>query len=222
MESKSELQHKEFGQAIKIIILGDSCSEKKSFLDKWDDTPFNEYYKSTIITDFKIKTIENNGHLFQIILWDIPINSHNNNYFNKILLKDSQGLICIIDATRPESIEDAVKWKSEIDNSIHFVDGGPLPCIIIENKIDLVIENETKNDDYFREHAKTHKFDNGFRVSSRKGINVNESMDYLIKLIIQKIEDSVGWDKKYFLKTNKNIAIVKKKDNKNENNKCFK
>ena len=47
-------------------------------------------------------------------------------------------------------------------------------------------------------------------------------MDYLIKLIIQKIEDSVGWDKKYFLKTNKNIAIVKKKDNRNENNKCFK
>ena len=70
--------------------------------------------------------------------------------------------------------------------------------------------------------AQENGFVEAFKSSAKTGYNVNESMDYLIKLIIQKIEDSVGWDKKYFLKTNKNIAIVKKKDNKNENNKCFK
>ena len=59
--------------------------------------------------------------------------------------------------------------------------------ILLETKSDLV-ENLEENDTQFREFCVKNNFINGFRTSSKLGLNIVESMDFLIKHIIEKLE----------------------------------
>lgn len=63
-----------------------------------------------------------------------------------------------------------------------------LPCLLIQNKIDLVSEEEIKNDVEIKDFVKKNKFIDVFRSSAKQGINVNEAMEYMISRIINKQE----------------------------------
>ena len=63
-----------------------------------------------------------------------------------------------------------------------------MPCLLIENKVDLVSEDVIKNDVDIREFVRKNKFIDVFRSSAKQGINVNESMEYIISQIIAKQE----------------------------------
>jgi translation initiation factor 2 gamma subunit (eIF-2gamma) len=65
-----------------------------------------------------------------------------------------------------------------------------LPSVLIENKIDLVEEEELKDDIELKEFAEKNKFNGYFRSSAKLGININESMEFLIKTIIKRMEDN--------------------------------
>ena len=45
------------------------------------------------------------------------------------------GAIFISDATNPEDLEIIQKWKHNFDECVSFINGTPLPSILIENKI---------------------------------------------------------------------------------------
>jgi hypothetical protein len=59
--------------------------------------------------------------------------------------------------------------------------------ILLENKCDLESNlSETEQD--FISFANKNKFIGSFRTSSKQGININESMNFLITHIIEKLE----------------------------------
>ena len=69
-----------------------------------------------------------------------------------------------------------------------FIGGGKLPCVLVENKIDLLPEGEQSNDAKVKEFAEKNDFVGAFRASAKAGININESMEFLIKEIIKRME----------------------------------
>jgi len=81
----------------------------------------------------------------------------------------------------------ALKWKESIDEAALFLDGGKLPCLLVENKVDLV---DFKDDPSLQKFANKNKFCGAFRTSAKTGFNVCESMEYLIKNIIKRMEGS--------------------------------
>jgi GTPase Era involved in 16S rRNA processing len=83
-----------------------------------------------------------------------------------------------------------IKWKNSIDENARFFDGLPLPCILIENKVDLVSPEEAKNDSEFKEFSQKNKFIGCFRSSAKMGININESMEFLIQNIVDRLSTS--------------------------------
>ena len=80
----------------------------------------------------------------------------------------------------------ALKWKESIDEAALFLDGGKLPCLLVENKVDLI---DFVDDPSLQEFANDNGFCGAFRTSSKTGFNVVESMEYLIKNIIKRMED---------------------------------
>ena len=80
----------------------------------------------------------------------------------------------------------ALKWKGAIDEAALFLDGGKLPCLLVENKVDLV---DFEDDPSILEFAKNNEFCGAFRTSSKTGFNVCESMEYLIRNIIKRMKD---------------------------------
>jgi translation elongation factor EF-4 len=111
-----------------------------------------------------------------------------------------------------------VKWKSSIDESARFADGDFLPCLLIQNKVDLVSEEIIKNDSEVKEFAETNKFIGMYRTSAKAGINVSESMECLIQHIINKLQAckliKTGGDNK------KGIVLDGKKSDSQKKNKC--
>lgn len=60
--------------------------------------------------------------------------------------------------------------------------------MLIENKGDLLPEEDMKNDSSLKEFGKKNNFDEAFRTSAKVGYNINESMDYLIDTILNRME----------------------------------
>ena len=96
-----------------------------------------------------------------------------------------------------------------MDEVTTFIDGGSLPCLLVENKADLLEGGEQENYEELKEFAKEGEFCGFFRTSAKTGLNINESMEYLIKNIIKRFEDA---------KQNPNEAIIEG-NNKGGNNK---
>ena len=68
------------------------------------------------------------------------------------------------------------------------MDGGHLPCVLVENKVDLLPEAEQTNDKRVKDFAEKNDCIGAFRASAKAGININESMEFLIREIIKRME----------------------------------
>ena len=69
-----------------------------------------------------------------------------------------------------------------------FLDGGEIPCILVENKVDL-LEDINEGEESLIEFAKNAEFCGCFRTSAKTGKNISESMEFLIKTILTRIKD---------------------------------
>ena len=59
---------------------------------------------------------------------------------------------------------------------------------MVENKADLLENGYAENIDELKDFASKNGFCGAFRVSAKTGLNVNESMEYLINNIIERME----------------------------------
>ena len=59
---------------------------------------------------------------------------------------------------------------------------------MVENKADLLEDDNAEKSPDLEEFGNTNGFCGSFRTSAKTGLNINESMEYLIKNIIQRME----------------------------------
>ena len=88
--------------------------------------------------------------------------------------------------------------------------------ILIENKADLVPDFMNTNDEFTR-FSQKNKFSSGFRTSAKCGLNINESMDYLINLIVSNLEKKL---KVFDSKRNNSIILDRTMLNNSKQNNC--
>ena len=69
---------------------------------------------------------------------------------------------------------------------------------MVENKADLLENGYDENINELKYFASNNGFCGAFRVSAKTGFNVNESMEYLINNIIERIEPKQPEKKKGF------------------------
>ena len=105
----------------------------------------------------------------------------------KIFSKGAHGAVIMSNACDIQTRDDTIKWKYSLDDVTKFQDGKELPCILVENNIDLLCD-DNHFDPPFEDFWKNNGYVKGFRVSAKTGENVNESMEYLTKKIIKRME----------------------------------
>ena len=175
--------------SLKIVIVGNSGTGKTSFCNRWMKDTFTNDYKATVLSDFSYKIYEYKGNYYKIQFWDIA-GQDKNIYTSKVFSKGAHGCIIVSDITNDETLQKTLLWKKAIDENTQFIDGEKIPSILIQNKIDLISDNDiSENNEDIDNFCKNNKFTNYFRTSCKDGRNVNESMDYLLSVIIDKIEE---------------------------------
>ena len=70
-----------------------------------------------------------------------------------------------------------------------FIDNGNIPAILVENKVDLLNTEEAEQMDKLKDFAEENNFNGYFRTSAKTGQNINESMEFLIREIIKRMEE---------------------------------
>ena len=174
---------------LKILVVGCSGTGKTSYVNRWTKDEFRETYLPTVVSEFGFKIHESNGKLYRIQLWDIG-GQDKSSAMAKIFSRDSHGCVVISDSTDAKTLEDTLNWKQLVSNEVDFIDGKKLPFILVQNKIDLIenreefkkVEEETKN------ICENNSFEKYFMASAKQNINIEESMNFLIEKIIERLE----------------------------------
>ena len=173
---------------LKILVIGNSGAGKTSFVNKWTKDKFEEVYKATIVSEYSSKVYKYEDKLYKINLWDIAGQDHFASV-TKAFAKGAHGCITMSDATQQASLDQTVKWKESLDDSETFADGGKLPNVLVQNKAYLLKNNEIKDRTELEKFSKKNGFDAAFKTSAKTGLNINESMDRLIEIIIKRNKD---------------------------------
>lgn len=187
MNTSNEQHSKNYNGVYKVIVIGTSNTGKTSFVRRWTKNTFDPLYHATIGADQEFRIVEKGDSLFQIAIWDLPGMDYNP-YLSKIFSKDAYGCVIMADATNKKTLDDALKWKMELDKEVCFPDMGALPCVLVENKIDLLNDIERRDMQGLVRFAKNNHFDAAFRVSVKEGINVEQAMEALIDIIFERLE----------------------------------
>ena len=172
---------------LKIMIIGSSGAGKTSFVQRWTKGEFTNTYKATIISDFGFKIYNYKDNLYRIQLWDIG-GQDKSASMAKIFARDSLGCIVVTDLSINETPEEIFKWKEIISEESTFVDDQKIPFILIGNKIDLIeYEDHNSVNQRTKDISNKYGFLNYFLTSAKDGINVDESMQFLVEYIIDRI-----------------------------------
>ena len=175
---------------LKILVIGSAGTGKTSFVQRWTKGEFSGNYKPTIVSEFGFKIFDYNNRTYRIQLWDIG-GQDKSPSMAKILSRDSYGCIVLSDVSKKETLQGTLDWKKVVNDESQFIDGEKLPFVLIQNKIDLIndkneldeIENQTKN------ISENNGFTKYYMASVKENINIDESMQYLIANIIERLEN---------------------------------
>ena len=85
---------------------------------------------------------------------------------------------------------------------------------MVENKIDL-LDGDAENDPELQQFAQDNGFCGSFRTSAKTGVNINESMEYLMRTIIKRMEDFQSEGNEVFTAERKSINLDPKKHTRN-------
>ena len=83
---------------------------------------------------------------------------------------------------------------------------------MVENKLDLLGEGN-ENDPDLESFAQNNEFCGWFRTSAKTGVNISESMEFLIKNIIKRMEDMSQKGNEVFTTERKSVALYPQKHN---------
>ena len=208
---------------LKILVVGCSGTGKTSFVRRWTQGKFKDSYLPTVVSEFGFKIYQSNAKFYRIQLWDIG-GQDKSLTMAKIFSRDSHGCVVVSDSTDLKTLEDTLNWKNIVSEEAEFIDGGKIPFILVQNKIDLIgnredfnkIENDTKK------ISEENNFNKYFMTSVKKNINVDESMTFLIEKIIEKLEECASNGNIVFneQKIKNTIKIDNTNERKKENIRC--
>ena len=174
---------------IKIVVLGSSGTGKTSFCNLWINNIFSEEYKATVMSEFSFKMYNYKGNYYKVQVWDLA-GQDKNIYTSKVFTKGAHGCLILYDTQDKKSFENTIKWKKTVDDNTTFIDGTPLPIVLVQNKIDLVEAEALEGDEEeLKKFVDENKFLTFTRTSCKNNQNVNETMDFLLANIIDRLED---------------------------------
>ncbi|CAI4230309.1 unnamed protein product [Auanema sp. JU1783] len=154
---------KDYDHLFKLLIIGDSGVGKSSLLLRFSDNVFSENYITTIGVDFKIRTVEIDGHKVKLQIWDTA-GQERFRTITSTYYRGTHGVVVVYDVTNGESFGNVKRWLHEIETNCDNVQK-----ILVGNKNEdpsrrVVLESDarrfadTMGINFFETSAKENKF----------------------------------------------------------------
>ena len=196
-------------KALNIIALGNSNVGKTSFIVRYTENYFRDFYLSTVGIDYKTKIITlPNKNKYKVDFYDTAGQERYKSIAVNVI-KNADGTILMYDITQQNTFESISNWMENIFSQ----KGKDFPVVLIGNKCDL--EERVVSKDEGEEMAKKYGL-SFFESSNKTGENIEEAGMELINKIIEKKEK----DKAFENEDDNQVKLRIKKNNKKK--KCCK
>ncbi len=159
----------------KICMLGSFAVGKTSLVQRFVRSVFSEKYLTTVGVkiDQKVVAVDNQDVL--LVLWDI----HGEDDFQKVkatYLAGMSGFFLVVDGTRAFTLDVAMRLKDLADRTV-----GPVPWVLLVNKIDLLPKWEVTRDMISALEARGWKI---ILTSALSGVAVEDAFMALAKSMV--------------------------------------
>ena len=213
MEEVLNEDNRRFGKDIKIIIVGNLSTGKTSIINRYTNDIFEPECRATIAPEFSYKVIKVNEINFRIHFWDLP-GQERNPIVTSLFCKDSQAVIFCCEVNNDKSRNDILKWKESLKNNIKIDE---LPKILVENKCDLLGNEENYNKDIekLKNFSEENNFSACFRTSALNGYNVEKAIKFLVDETINLLDEK---NIQSYKEGNSNMITLNKSSKFNDNN----
>ena len=184
---KEKNKSKNINNKIKLILLGESDTGKKSLINSYIGMEFKEHNITTISSNYILKELVIDQVKYDIQIWDTA-GQERFRSINKIFIKDSQIVIFVYDTTQKKTFNELTFWLKYTRNLL------PPSTIfgIAGNKKDLLeeIKDEQKGEIVSEEEGKKYAEDNGALFSQTSAKDDREGfIEFVLELIKKFIEE---------------------------------
>jgi len=174
---------------VKILVIGDHNTGKTSLVRSYvyknstDDYPT----EATIGMDIASKHVRVDDMILQVQLWDI---AGQDRFIGlaPTYYRHAVAAVVVFDITNAQSLDNAKKWKSDVDDKVFLRNEDNIPVVLFANKWDLIEENpklRKVSDRELDEFCHDNGFIGWFSTSARSGLNVRKGMNFMINKIIE-------------------------------------
>ncbi|CAG9321630.1 unnamed protein product [Blepharisma stoltei] len=129
----------DYDYLMKVLLIGDSSVGKTSVLLRYVDDTYNPEFQTTIGVDFKISTMELQGKVIKLQLWDTAGQDRFKNIVASYY-RGAQGVILMYDITNQASFQNIKNWYNETLNHLQ----SSTPKLLVGNKLDLASQRTVK------------------------------------------------------------------------------
>jgi small GTP-binding protein len=160
----------------KIGLIGATAVGKSSLTGRFVSSIFSDQYKTTIGVKIETRAIELPSGALELVIWDLS----GEDEFQTVqpsYLRGASGYLLVIDGTRKETVEVAVALEARVRAAI-----GPVPFVVVLNKVDLIEGWELRPKDVGRLCALGWTC---VEASAKTGQGVNEAFERLAKAILK-------------------------------------
>lgn len=171
----------------KVVVVGAIGTGKTSLIKRITNNEFNDRYKATIGVDFILKRITlEPGKDVLLQFWDIAgqerFGGSTRQYY-----KDAVAALLVFDATRSFTLEEARRWKQDIDSKAHLAHTEQkIPTILLANKIDLISETRVPafSDESLTAFVTENECIGWMKTSAKTGVGVIEAVQNVVQAIL--------------------------------------
>ena len=215
MEKVLNEDNRRFGTDLKIIIVGNLSTGKTSIINRYMSNNFDPNCRTTIAPEFSYKVVKINGINFRLQFWDLP-GQERNPVVTSVFCKDTNAVIFCCEVNNEKSRKDILNWEESLKNNIELEQ---LPRILIENKCDLLGNEENYNKDIeeLKKFSEDNNFSGCFRTSALNGYNVEKAIKFLIDEIVNLLDEE---DIQSYREGNSSSKINLNKSSIQDNKRC--
>ena len=141
-QKKQDLKPSESkANVIKILVVGDHDTGKTQVIRRYVYKKFDEHsVEATIGMDIASKLVRVDDMLLKVQLWDV---AGQDRFIGlaPTYYRHAVAAIVVFDITNPLSLENARKWKSDVDDKVFLRNGDNIPVLLFANNWHLVDAN---------------------------------------------------------------------------------
>ena len=170
-----------YDYTFKLLLLGDSITEKTAFTKRYCYNIFNPSERLTIGVDFHVKTIDLNDKKVKLQIWDVG-GEEKFRFLLPTYCLGANAVFLLYDITQPQTLDNIADWTNIVRRK-----AGNIPIMLVGTKLDAENQRLVPRE-YGIQVAKKNELTSFAEVSAKTGQNVNKAFEVLTELTLNRLD----------------------------------